>query len=585
MKFKPYFHQLCAALILGATFTAPLPAAVPPITSYQGRVAVSGTPFTGTGLFRFALINQTDGSTLWSNDATSIAGSEPTDAVTLVVTDGLFTVLLGDTALLNMGALPSDLFATYPDVGLRVWFDDGVNGSFQLTPDTRLASAPYALAAEIPAGSLTGDRLAPGSVDATRLAISGAPAPGQVVTYDGAGMAWVDPTTGGGGTLGWLLGGNLGTSGANFLGTIDDQNVQFRVNNSFAFQIRSSDRNLIFASVPSSLIDFRTGDNGLGIYGTGVGFGGTVGRTFGGVNVGGPVLYGESGGGLGVTYRAGGTPPFYFDAAYVEKPILIWENAAGAGANIHIGGYSANGDPKLIKFGDADYVHIGENGSDDTLELKATRFNFVGGSINKLEVADNFVATVGAADFMFGHSSRRGTPGRALVDFGDALVVNFNSDWGRTIIGGSTVEVRSLTITGGADLAEPFPLKEAALDKGSVVVIDEEHTGQLKLATTAYDTRVAGIISGANGINPGIALHQQGRLEGTDNVALSGRVYVKADASFGAIKPGDLLTTSNNPGHAMKVTNHGRSQGAILGKAMSSLKDGTGLVLVLVTLQ
>ena len=584
MKSKPFLHSLCAALLLCAA-TSPLPAAVPATTSYQGRVAVSGTPFTGAGLFRFALINQTDGSTLWSNDGTSLAGSEPTDGVTLVVTDGLFDVRLGDVLLVNMGALPADLFASYPDVALRVWFDDGVNGSFQLTPDTTLASVPYALAAEIPAGSLTGDKLAPGSVDATRLAISGAPTPGQVVTYDGAGLAWVDPTTGGGGTLGWLLGGNLGTASGNFLGTIDAQNVEFRANNNFAFRIRASDQNLIFARVPSIGFSFLSGDNGLGIYGTSAGFGGTIGRTFGGVNVGGPVLYGESGGGLGVTYRAGGTPPFYFDATLVEKPILMWENAAGQGATIHIGGYGANGDPKLIKFGDADYVHIGENGSDDTLELKASRFNFVGGSINKLDVADNFEARVGAADFLLGHSSRRGTPGRALVDFGNALVVNFNGDWSRTIIGGSTVEVRTLTITGGADLAEPFPLKEVNLDKGSVVVIDEEHTGQLKLATTAYDTRVAGIISGANGISPGIALHQQGRLEGTDNVALTGRVYVKADASFGAIKPGDLLTTSDTPGHAMKVTNHGRSQGAILGKAMSSLKDGTGLVLVLVTLQ
>ena len=74
-------------------------------------------------------------------------------------------------------------------------------------------------------------------------------------------------------------------------------------------------------------------------------------------------------------------------------------------------------------------------------------------------------------------------------------------------------------------------------------------------------------------------------MEGGQNVALSGRVYVLADASTGAIKPGDLLTTSDTPGHAMKVTNQNRSQGAILGKAMSPLMSGKGMVLVLVTLQ
>jgi hypothetical protein len=106
-----------------------------------------------------------------------------------------------------------------------------------------------------------------------------------------------------------------------------------------------------------------------------------------------------------------------------------------------------------------------------------------------------------------------------------------------------------------------------------------------QLSDRAYDSRVAGIVSGANGINPGIALHQDGALEGGQNVALSGRVYVLVDASSGAIKPGDLLTTSDTPGHAMKLSDHTRTQGAVLGKAMSSLRQGKGLVLVLVTLQ
>jgi hypothetical protein len=80
-------------------------------------------------------------------------------------------------------------------------------------------------------------------------------------------------------------------------------------------------------------------------------------------------------------------------------------------------------------------------------------------------------------------------------------------------------------------------------------------------------------------------MQQQGLLEGGKNVALTGRVYVQASSSNGAIQPGDLLTTSTIPGHAMKVTDHARAQGAILGKAMTGLSDGSGMVLVLVTLQ
>ena len=147
------------------------------------------------------------------------------------------------------------------------------------------------------------------------------------------------------------------------------------------------------------------------------------------------------------------------------------------------------------------------------------------------------------------------------------------------------VSVCSLEIRGGCDVAEPFPMSHQEIPKGSVVVIDDENAGQLKLSDRAYDSRVAGIVSGANGVKPGLSMTQEGVLEGGQNVALSGRVYVLADVSNGAIKPGDLLTTSGIAGDAMKVTNHTKAQGAIIGKAMSSLKKGEGMVLVLVTLQ
>ena len=149
------------------------------------------------------------------------------------------------------------------------------------------------------------------------------------------------------------------------------------------------------------------------------------------------------------------------------------------------------------------------------------------------------------------------------------------------------INCSSITIRGGADLAEPFPMSHSpeTITAGDVVVIDENNPGQLKLSRQAYDSRVAGVVSGANGIHPGIQMLQQGVLDGGKNVALSGRVYVQADASNGPIAPGDLLTTSDTPGYAMKVTDHARAQGAILGKAMTGLASGKGQVLTLVTLQ
>ncbi len=145
--------------------------------------------------------------------------------------------------------------------------------------------------------------------------------------------------------------------------------------------------------------------------------------------------------------------------------------------------------------------------------------------------------------------------------------------------------VCTLTITGGCDLSEPFHMSSTNMAAGSVVVIDEEHPGKLKLSEHVFDSRVAGIISGANGVNPGISMHQEGLLEGGQNVALSGRVYALADASESSINPGDLLTTSATPSHCMKVTNSTKAQGAIIGKAMSALAEGKGMVLVLVSLQ
>ena len=148
-----------------------------------------------------------------------------------------------------------------------------------------------------------------------------------------------------------------------------------------------------------------------------------------------------------------------------------------------------------------------------------------------------------------------------------------------------TVTCNILTLIGGADLAEPFEMSTPQIPEGAVVVIDAENPGHLKLSQEPYDTRVAGIVSGAQGVKPGIQMKQQGLLEGGQNVALSGRVYVRADASNGSIKPGDLLTTASLPGYAMRVTDHARAQGAILGKAMTGLATGQGTVLVLVTLQ
>ncbi len=145
-----------------------------------------------------------------------------------------------------------------------------------------------------------------------------------------------------------------------------------------------------------------------------------------------------------------------------------------------------------------------------------------------------------------------------------------------------------LEITGGSDLSEQFDVTTASgeVEPGMVVCIDPNHPGKLLLSTEAYDHKVAGIISGAGGIKPGMLMGQSGTLaDGDRPVALTGRVWTWCDASSGAIEPGDLLTTSGVLGHAMKVTDGSKAHGAVLGKAMTALESGHDLVLVLVSLQ
>ena len=120
---------------------------VPPVLNYAGQVAVDGEAFEGNGLFKFALVSDNGTSTYWSNDGTSVDGSEPQSSISVTVNGGLYSVLLGNTAIQGMGAIDPQVFAQHSDAKLRVWFSDGVNGFQQLSPDRPFASVPYAFSA------------------------------------------------------------------------------------------------------------------------------------------------------------------------------------------------------------------------------------------------------------------------------------------------------------------------------------------------------------------------------------------------------------------------------------------------------
>jgi formylglycine-generating enzyme required for sulfatase activity len=128
-------------------FLLPTSQAIPPVLNYAGQVTVDGEPFDGAGLFKFALVNTDGNSTYWSNDGTSTSGSEPTAPISISVNGGLYSTLLGNTAIQGMSAIDPTIFQQHSDAKLRVWFNDGTNGFQQLTPDRPFASVPYAFTA------------------------------------------------------------------------------------------------------------------------------------------------------------------------------------------------------------------------------------------------------------------------------------------------------------------------------------------------------------------------------------------------------------------------------------------------------
>lgn len=133
-------------IIIGVSSLTTL-AQVPGILNHQGKITVNGTNYTGIGQFKFALVNAAGNATYWSNDGSSTAGTEPTTAVSLPVARGIFSVNLGDTTVANMTqVIPANAF-TNSGVYLRVWFNDGTDGSQLLMPDKQLTTVGYAFQA------------------------------------------------------------------------------------------------------------------------------------------------------------------------------------------------------------------------------------------------------------------------------------------------------------------------------------------------------------------------------------------------------------------------------------------------------
>ena len=187
--------------------------------------------------------------------------------------------------------------------------------------------------------------------------------------------------------------------------------------------------------------------------------------------------------------------------------------------------------------------------------------------------------------FINGNDNRNG----AKIVLRDSLGsdrLTFNTDHNGT--GDSRIITDEIAIKGGSDLAELFDITDTKeLTKaGMLVSLDPNHPGKLMISQKAYDRKIVGVISGANGVKPGILMGQENTLaHGDELVTLSGRTYVKCNTSNGSIKVGDFITSSDIAGEGMRVTKVRKSRGAVIGKAMTTLEQGEGFILVLINLQ
>ncbi len=220
--------------------------------TYQGHLTDGGQPANGTYDFIFNLY---DSEPLGSG---TLVGSIPLNDQDVI--DGMFTLLLdfgevfdGTALWLEIQVRPGDSQDPYTTLEPRQALSATPYASYA----TKAGSVPWGGINQIPAGfsdDIDNDTLGDLTCDNN-----------QIAKWNGTTWACAVDLTGG--SSGWSLTGNAGTTaGTNFLGTTDDEPLELHVNNQQALRLESG------GSSPNIIAGY--GGNSAGISGATVGGGG-----------------------------------------------------------------------------------------------------------------------------------------------------------------------------------------------------------------------------------------------------------------------------------------------------------------------
>ena len=599
MNQKMLGRILAAAGLLVILLSADAALAQTTTFIYQGRLSDAGSAANGNYDLQFALFDSLSGGT-------QIGSTQAIN--TVAVSNGVFTVSLdfgassfsGANRFLEIRARPSN------------------SGSFiLLTPRQQVTSTPYAVrsANASAADALSG--LCSGCVTDTNITtVAGSKITGTIpVNGVPAGSGnYIQNTASQQSSTNFNITGN-GTAGGTLSGGIVNAATQYNIGGNRALSIAGT--NNTFAGIGAGSANATGGNNSF--FGLNAGSLNTTGSSNN--------FFGHNAGSHNTT---AGSNNFFGSTAGLNNSTGAQNSFFGGGAGL--GNTTGNSNTMLGSGADvgsgnlSNATAIGANAVvTQSNSLVLGSINGVNGATATTDVGIGTTAPQARLDVITTGLSNAAV--RATNTFGDALIAISNAGGGvgvtafgpvgllvqatdsnptTNIVEGWTgsalndpTRFQRFHITGqgtyvaGSDFAEAMPARgnRDRYEPGDVLVVSTQSAGAVEKSSKPNDVCVAGVYSTRPGML-GADKSGTSRVDPDDlPVAIVGIVPTKVSTQNGPIQVGDLLTTSSTPGYAMKATPFrvGRVKvyrtGTILGKALEPLKEGKGVIKVLVTLR